>query len=231
MIRRISLFTFVGLILVFVITMTSASVSTSSQEEFLNKGLIFNFTDPEKFTEEDLNEWFESSDTVRQQGMSKATLTLQKLNKGNEQRAIFFALLNPQPNGAGFAGMKRWLNQTEFTPSPVDIENAGVSLSCRAQGLSHWKVILYHNNMEDVDPRVTFESFFDVNTTATEFTPVKLGIQSFKAYFRGRQVDDVKALDTNKIAGIGLQAYGGVYKADKQSGPGTLELEFIDIRI
>ena len=40
-------------------------------------------------------------------GMSKATLTLQKLNKesiGVEQRAIIFALLNPQPNGAGFAG-------------------------------------------------------------------------------------------------------------------------------
>jgi len=228
---RRRLFTLVGLVLVFVIMM---SASVSSQGEFLNKGLIFNFTDPDKFTEEDLNRWFESSDTVRQQGMSKATLTLQKLNKesiGVEQRAIFFALLNPQPNGAGFAGMKRWLNLTEFASSPVDKENAGVSLSCRAQGLSHWKVILYHNNMEDVDPRVTFESFFDVNTTATEFTPVKLGIQSFKAYFRGREVDDVKTLDTNKIAGIGLQAYGGVYKADKQSGPGSLELEFIDIRL
>ena len=28
-----------------------------------------------------LDYWFESSDTVRQPGMSKATLTLQKLNK------------------------------------------------------------------------------------------------------------------------------------------------------
>ena len=50
---------------------------------------------------------FEYSDTVRGAGMSKATLTLQSLTKdiiGVEQRAVFFALLNPQPNGAGFAG-------------------------------------------------------------------------------------------------------------------------------
>ena len=51
-------------------------------------------------------------DFVITTGMSKATLTLQKLNKkfvGVDQRAIFFALLNPQPNGAGFAG-KGYIN-------------------------------------------------------------------------------------------------------------------------
>ena len=53
---------------------------------------------------QELTGWIESSDTVRSQGMSKANLVLQK--SPTFQRAIFFTLLNPQPNGAGFAGMK-----------------------------------------------------------------------------------------------------------------------------
>ena len=125
--------------------------------------------------------------------------------------------------------MKRWLNETEFQTTPVDKYNVGVTLKCRGQGLAHWKVNFYHN-MENIDPRVTFESLFDVNTTATEFTEVKLGIDTFKGYFRGLEVEDV-TLDTARITGIGLQAYGGVYKEDKQSGPGSLELEFIEIKL
>ena len=31
------------------------------------------------------------------------------------QRGIFFALLNPQPNGAGFAGVKHSLEGTDLT--------------------------------------------------------------------------------------------------------------------
>ena len=50
-----------------------------------------------------VDDWYEVSDTVREVGKSKATLVLQKTRMF--QRAIFFALLNPQPNGACFAGM------------------------------------------------------------------------------------------------------------------------------
>ena len=59
-----------------------------------------------------LDNWKESSDTVRDVGMSKASLVLQKTQQ--YQRAIFFALLNPQPNGACFAGFR---SQCDFSSS------------------------------------------------------------------------------------------------------------------
>merc|ERR1739848_755994 len=61
--------------------------------------ILFDFT-----TIANLDNWKESSDTVRDVGMSKASFVLQKTQQ--YQRAIFFALLNPQPNGACFAGFR-----------------------------------------------------------------------------------------------------------------------------
>jgi len=89
---------------------------------------IFNFNSETEFTDEDANSWWESSDTVRTPGMSKASFVLQKSKLF--QRAIFFALLNPQPNGAGFAGVKTNLS--------MDLENDdltgdGLMIQCRAQ--------------------------------------------------------------------------------------------------
>jgi Complex I intermediate-associated protein 30 (CIA30). len=52
----------------------------------------------------DLDHWTEESDTVREVGKSKAVFQLQKTRLF--QRAIFFTLLNPQENGAGFAGCR-----------------------------------------------------------------------------------------------------------------------------
>jgi len=210
-----------------------ASVTpTFSQYQIINKNLTFLFSDSTLFTEQDLGLWFESSDTVRRPGMSKATLSIQSLTKdviGVEQRAIFFALLNPQPNGAGFAGMKRWINETEFQDSNLTGDPA-VTLRARAQGLSNWKVILYHK-MQNVDPYVTYEGFFEMPTNRTAFSEVEINIDSFLPYFRGRQVSEAGKLDVTKIAGIGVQAYGGVYVEHKQSGPGTLELEKLSIRL
>merc|ERR1712071_367946 len=60
---------------------------------------LFDFTTPGA----DVGGWIESSDTVRVPGKSKALMVLQKARLF--QRAVFFALLNPQPNGAGFAGI------------------------------------------------------------------------------------------------------------------------------
>eukprot|EP00088_Acartia_fossae_P040343 TRINITY_DN4200_c0_g1_i5.p1 TRINITY_DN4200_c0_g1~~TRINITY_DN4200_c0_g1_i5.p1 ORF type:complete len:235 (-),score=34.27 TRINITY_DN4200_c0_g1_i5:113-817(-) len=223
------------LLMASVTSMASPSFSGRQQatphtSQPLNKGFTFEFSDSQKFSQQDLDAWFESSDTVRQPGMSKAVLTLQKLNKqfiGVDQRGIFFALLNPQPNGAGFAGMKRWLNDSDFQEIE-NTENEGVMLKCRAQGLSHWKIIFYHK-MENVDPKVTYESFFDV-TPSSDFKQIQLNLDTFQPYFRGKPVDTYP-LDRTKIAGIGIQAYGGVYSRDQQSGPGTLELETLSVQV
>merc|ERR1712029_1319268 len=89
---------------------------------------IFNFNSETEFTDEDANSWWESSDTVRTPGMSKASFVLQKSRVF--QRAIIFALLNPQPNGAGFSGVK-----TNLTlENPDDFSGDGLMIQCRAQG-------------------------------------------------------------------------------------------------
>ena len=93
--------------------------------------VLFDFTDPST----SLESWTESSDTVREVGMSKASFVIQQtqryVNLKNSlttcqmsskyfflfryRRAIFFALLNPQPNGACFAGFRT--HSVEFDPS------------------------------------------------------------------------------------------------------------------
>merc|ERR1712156_919643 len=72
--------------------------SSSNKKEII----LFDFTN-ENITK-DVSDWYEVSDTVRTVGMSKATIVLQKTQVF--RRAVLFALLNPQPNGAGFANLK-----------------------------------------------------------------------------------------------------------------------------
>merc|ERR1711974_463781 len=72
-----------------------------TKDESVEK-ILFDFTDPTLFGEEQAASWWESSDTVRSAGMSKAVFSLQRSVRF--QRAVLFAMINPQPNG--FAGVK-----------------------------------------------------------------------------------------------------------------------------
>ena len=92
--------------------------------------ILFDFT-----TLSNVNDWYEVSDTVREVGKSKATFVLQKTRKF--QRSIFFVLLNPQPNGACFAGMNFDGN--------FDLSNySGIEIKFKAQAadIRLWKVVL-----------------------------------------------------------------------------------------
>lgn len=85
--------------------------------------------------------------------MSKALLVIHK-NIGF-RRAIFFALLNPQLNGAGFAGIRalQTYNLTGYTK---------LQMQCRGQGLNNgFKVILRHKGLND-EPNYSFEQYFQV---------------------------------------------------------------------
>merc|ERR1719499_3038609 len=96
---------------------------------------IFNFNSESEFSSEDIQSWYESSDTVRNAGMSKAVISLQK--SPMFQRAVMFAMINPQPNGAGFAGVKRNISLAEHDG------REGVVLRVRGRGsLIYWKVVL-----------------------------------------------------------------------------------------
>lgn len=171
---------------------------------------LFDFT-----TLENLDDWHESSDTVREGGMSKANLVLQKTRVF--QRAVFFTLLNPQPNGAGFAGMRTLVN--------LDLRGySRISLVCRGQGQNfHYKVVLRHrgkHSSEDYE----YEHMFEVPKT---FAEVDLQLDDFKAYWRGKEMPTAEPLDLQHITMFGLQVYGGVYLSYKQSGVSALEIEKI----
>ncbi|XP_068083296.1 uncharacterized protein [Anabrus simplex] len=165
-----------------------------------------------------VDNWVEQSDTVRTVGMSKAVMVLQKTQVF--QRAIFFTLLNPQPNGAGFAGVR--------TPVSLDLHSyKNISLLARGQGNnSGYKVVLRHKGLDE-EPNPTYEQFFTAPMGNQE--EVILSLSEFKPYYRGRALNSSEAepLDTRNITSFGLQVYGGVYLPVKQSGPSTLEIDWI----
>ncbi|XP_078049947.1 uncharacterized protein LOC144476695 [Augochlora pura] len=169
-------------------------------------------------TIDNVNDWMEMSDTVRTVGMSKAVLTLQTTQVF--QRAIFFTLLNPQINGAGFAGVRKRtnLNLSNFT---------NIEITCRGQGSNkNYKVVL-RDNGHHTNEDITYEQIFMAPMSNTIFSTVVLPLANFKAYYRGREIPDAKQLDTGNITMLGLQVYGGVYSKIKQSGVSSLEIENI----
>lgn len=170
--------------------------------------------------------------------MSKAVLTLQKTQLF--QRGVFFTLLNPQPNGAGFAGVRM--------PVTWDLsEYANIEIKCRAQGNNeHYKVVLRHKGLasnDDTSYEQTFDvsvhlfpekipnfpnkSLFQVPVTNKEFSTISLPLKNFKPYYRGQEVLNGTPLDTANITTFGLQVFGGVYSAFKQQGVSALEIETI----
>ncbi|KAJ2953562.1 hypothetical protein O0L34_g1163 [Tuta absoluta] len=163
----------------------------------------------------DVVDWQEQSDTVRSVGMSKATLVLHQ--NVQFRRAIFFALLNPQKNGAGFAGV-RVLQEHNL------VGHTKLQMKCRGQGqFNGFKVVLRHKGQND-EPYNTFEQTFQA--PKDEFAVQTLPFSQFKAYYRGKEVNN-ETLDLSRITAIGLQIFGGVYLPVKQQGPATLEIDWI----
>ncbi|XP_050360961.1 uncharacterized protein LOC126780478 isoform X1 [Nymphalis io] len=176
-----------------------------------NEKYLFDFTKTD-----DVDGWQEQSDTVRSVGMSKAAFVIHK--NSEFRRAIFFALLNPQPNGAGFAGI-RALGSYDLSGCTK------LSLLCRGQGqFNGFKVVLRHKGLNN-EPNFSFEQYFQA--PKDEFAVRTLPFSEFKAYYRGKRVNNNETLDISQVTSIGIQMYGGVYQTIKQKGPATLEIDWI----
>ncbi|XP_061706853.1 uncharacterized protein LOC133517557 [Cydia pomonella] len=189
----------------------SASVLLSNTNPVNGELYIFNFTGSDG-----VDGWEEQSDTVRSVGMSKAVL----VNHENTEykRVVFFALLNPQTDGSGFAGVRALKTYDDLT------EYTKLQLQCRAQGnFTSFKVVLRHKGLNN-EPNNSFEQFFD--GPKDEFAVVDLPFSGFEAYYRGQLVGN-ETLDISQITSIGIQMYGGVYLPVKQYGPATLEIDWI----
>ncbi|VVC92280.1 uncharacterized protein LOC126972737 isoform X1 [Leptidea sinapis] len=201
----VSLF-FVALFIVIEIILTENSHITSPKPQY-----IFDFTKGD-----DVYGWTEQSDTVRSVGMSKAVFVLHENTEF--RRAIFFALLNPQSNGAGFAGIRA----QQF----YDLTgHSKLQILCRGQGqYNGFKIVLRHKGLND-EPNYSFEQYFQA--PKDEFAIRTLPFCDFKAYYRGKRVNNNETLDISQITSIGIQMYGGVYQTVKQKGPATLEVDWI----
>merc|ERR1719348_922570 len=199
------------------------STPIGSDSEVEDMKIIYNFASENDFASEDVDNWWESSDTVREPGKSKAAFVLQKSKLF--QRAVFFAMLNPQPNGAGFAGVKTNVTE-EF--GLLSENSEGFYFICRAQGnLKHWKIVLTNEEFGTGSPKYTYEAKFEVNIDSEDFETIKIPFADFKAFYRGAVVFDAPPLDLQKIGLFGFQTFGGVYDEFKQQGVGSLEIDIV----
>ena len=144
----------------------------------------------------DLDGWEEASDsTFREVGLSKAVLSLQKTRVF--QRAVFFALLNPQPNGAAFAGVRT--ERGRFRVNLTDFES--IVLRVRPSGNpTHYKITLRHN-LDETEG--AYEQIFQVSSSASnEFRKISLPLSQFKFYKRGKIIPDYEPLNKAHISGV-----------------------------
>ncbi|RTG82324.1 uncharacterized protein DC041_0011972 [Schistosoma bovis] len=171
---------------------------------------MFNFTDPETFLFED---WIEVSDTFRVEGRSIAALVPHTAY--NYQSAVFFYLLNPQPDGSGFAGIDYILDTwdlSKYTGVVIDLHRQGEN--------SNFKLIFYGNCSELLTCQ-SYESFFE---TSGEREQIELPFSTFAPYFRGEPKPDSPPLDLTQLSRFGIQVYGGIFASRKQSGPGSIDI-------
>tara|TARA_R110002050_G_scaffold58725_4_gene131606 strand:+ start:113 stop:727 length:615 start_codon:yes stop_codon:yes gene_type:complete len=182
--------------------------------------VLFNFTEYA-----DTSGFYEVSDTVRSVGNSKASYDM--IIAQNVRRSVLFTLLNPQPDGACFAGV-----ETHFEYPENWLTYSRLLIMGRSQGAySIFKVLL-----KDVSSPNTFEQMFDTSNTSSrklekseaeqlDFWEISLDLSDFYCDYRGKMCDDV--IDYAHVTTFGLQAAGGVYENFSQSGPATLEIEWI----
>jgi len=175
--------------------------------------VLFDFT-----TLKNLDGWREQSDPVREVGKSKASFVLQTTRVF--QRAVLFTLLNPQPNGAGFAGVR--------TNTRLDLAKySAIQIQLRGQGQnSGYKVCLRHKGLNN-EPHPTYEQMF--TAPMEKFAVVTLPLSEFKPFYRGRPLDpaEVGELDKSNITNFEFQIYGGVYLREKQAGASSLEIDWV----
>ena len=201
----------------------SASTSTVSKMEVKKPDkstVLFDFT---KCSSADISAWSEVSDTVREPGMSKAVLSLQRTRLF--QRAVMFAMINPQPNGAGFAGVLTTIPESVASHA----ESTGLRLHVRGQGqLQHWKVVLTDRDQVGVRGGYEYEQKFQLQTMSErQFETVELPFSNFRAFKWGKEVEDAPPFDLVKTGTFGFQTFGGVYDHYKQQGTGSLEIDFV----
>ena len=110
---------------------------------YAESDFLFDFT-----AMDNLDDWYETSDVIREPGKSKSSFVLQKTQLF--QRAVFFALLNPQPDGSGFAGVDVNITADFSAYSGLELQ-----LRSQSRDIYQWKVYLQTPDSYDRFTRYT----------------------------------------------------------------------------
>lgn len=140
--------------------------------------------------------------------------------------------MNPQPNGACFAGFETEVDLYTSRYTAVQIKLKG------AQGdLFRYKLLLTHKNQT---AQRSYESFFNITELCDCLQDegachcdhdVILPLNDFKAYYRGKLDPTAPPLSSMNVGSVSIQAAGGVYEEEKQRGVGAIEIESIKLLI
>ena len=182
----------------------------------LSNDILYDFTSPDT----SIDSFYEVSDTVRSVGMSKSDMCIIQ-SEAIQYAAIFF-LLNPQPDGACFAGMK-----TTYTPT-LDWSNyQSVEIRLRGQGMYNAFKLVLQDSKSDMNSSLAFENQFHLDTsTYPSFLTISLPLTEFPCYYRGEACS--QSMDLADVMSLGFQAAGGVYDTElSQQGVASLEIEYI----
>jgi len=201
--RLIAILIPLGFFTFIVFNLDILTITTATNSEL--SGLL----EPLNFTKDaTTDDFIEISDTVRSVGKSKADFTI--VQSDSHRNAILFTLLDPQPNGACFAGVESSTTQRDWT------KVKSISLLCKNTGAYN----LYSFFLRNGNSR--FEQEFQVQG---EYSTITLLVSNFVCFRRGKRCE--QELDVQNIDAFGFQATGGVYKTSKISGVAALEIKTI----
>ncbi|CAH8531301.1 hypothetical protein MS3_00007092 [Schistosoma haematobium] len=167
---------------------------------------LFNFT-------EHGTSLFEVSDTFGVEGRSIAALVPHTAY--NNQSAILYYKINPQPDGSGFAGVHHKFNNWNLS------NYTGVIIEIRTHGRNPNMKLIFYGNCSEILTCQSYESFFE---TSGERQRIELPFSTFKPYFRGEPKPDSPPLDITQHSRFGIQVYGGVVASRKQFAQDFIEI-------
>jgi hypothetical protein len=134
--------------------------------------------------------------TERSQGHSSGEFSF---HEGlSEQYHTLFAHLEPQPNGAAFVSVRVPIKQTLKPGDKLFLSASGLQSSPTV-----FQLVLYHGGLSE--ERYAYQHRFAVDDKQTTYT---FDLSDFSAYYRGKAVDNVPALDLSKLTAIGIRIIG-----------------------
>jgi hypothetical protein len=171
-------------------------------------------------------DWYDNSDSeILKTGDSAATMDmLEATTSQNKRRAIFFGLLNPQPDNSGYAGVQKDVSWDLSAYSKLKVRMKAVG------SFDHFKVYLYDEKKSNVAPEGVYKSgfitFFDM--PSNQWVEKEFPFADFKQYVNNNQPVPILKLNPKDLRGISFVMHGGKDCAYAgQKGPTTLEIEWI----